>query len=128
MKPFGWFVLIASLHAREWDRIPLASIRVDNRVSSCLTLKPEAVVKFGANVVALDASVTAQKNLGGCGCRSALLRYQVSDGPDRLTSTSAVISTLASTTGVRRSVKLVLSGDGSIRYKEPVVVTIECQP
>jgi hypothetical protein len=69
----------------------------------------------------------SRKSTGECGCRSAVLRYRVTDGPDKLERVSATFSTLSFKPGSERRLTLVLSGDGSIRYREPVTISVQCE-
>jgi hypothetical protein len=118
--------MLLSVAIQPWGEVSLSAIHLVNRVSSCLAFKPIAIAKSDTMVVTLSAEAVSHKSTGECGCRSALLRYRVVDGPDQVESVSAVISTLVYQSGTQKDVTFVLSGDGSMGYRNPVTVTVDC--
>ena len=116
--------------AGPWAALPLSAVRINNRVSNCLTLEPARVVVHGS-IAILEANGTFLASTASCGCSSAMLEYESSEQrtPDyRERWVRAVLSTRSAGAGATRLFELILTGDAALAYDQGVEVEIGCAP
>ena len=107
------------------DDAPLGSdVNITNDLNACIKIIPEQPVEANG-LLTLKTSWETEKNIGECGCKSALMSYYVNNISDPKTSKrilEAVISSLG-----KKEYNFIINADTSIKYKGNYELTISCK-
>jgi len=99
----------------------LDNVVIDNKVlSKCLTIKKNKIENYG-NAIFLDAALDIKDNIGVCGCKSALLKYDVTLLDSGVSITHGLVSTLN-----KHQYKFVINTDNSIYKNKKFRLAVNC--
>ena len=98
----------------------LDDIIIDNIVNNCIKIKINKIENY-SNALLLDTSWDIINNTGSCGCKSALLKYDVKTINSNEYITHGLFSTLN-----RQHFKFVINTDNSIFKNAKYNLIINC--
>ncbi|MFV1984816.1 MAG: DUF2195 family protein [Thiohalomonadales bacterium] len=96
------------------------NIIIDSILTDCIKIKKNELVAYH-NFLFLDTSWDVKNNIGNCGCKSALIQYDVNLISDQQHIVHGVVSSLK-----KKNHEFIINSDNSIFKNERFKLIINC--
>ena len=98
----------------------MEKITIDNILDQCIKINKKSI-ENNNNLLLLHTVWDVKRNIGKCGCKSALISYDVHEKEHHKLMSHGVLSSLS-----KQEFYFVISSDGSIYKEVDYLVSINC--